>query len=457
MRIELTLYQKPMKKFLPLLAFSLMLASCNKPAGELVGTMGKQSFQEANPYGMVFVERGSFMMGTNNQSTVFSEDDNSLNVTVNAFWMDETEITNDEYKQFTNWVRDSLVLRALVNMGRMEYAIVPKDGDYDEETVRLNWKRKIPWTSKEPDIQDVLNEFKYSDGTFDYRSMLYTYKSINYDQASLLRNRYDVSVGRFPENTVITVDSSWVDSEGLIRDTTIVKRLRDRSDLVSTRIISVYPDTLVWVRDFQYAYNEPLLKMYFSHPGYAQYPVVGVTWEQANAFCNWRTAYFNGNNRVIGQDYRLPTEAEWEYAARGGKKMATYPWGGNYARDAKGCFLANFKPYRGNYAEDTGAMTMKVGTFKPNDYGLYDMAGNVSEWTSTAYNPSLNAWVSDINPSFQYNAKKNEAPMLKRKVIKGGSWKDIAYFLQCGSRSYEYQYESRSYIGFRCVRSYMGE
>ena len=86
-----------------------------------------------------------------------------------------------------------------------------------------------------------------------------------------------------------------------------------------------------------------------------------------------------------------------------------------------------------------------------------DMAGNVAEWTSSAYVSSTNTMVADMNPNFQYNAKNDDADVLKRKVIKGGSWKDIAYYLQCGVRTYEYQYESRPYVGFRCVRSFNGE
>ena len=100
---------------------------------------------------------------------------------------------------------------------------------------------------------------------------------------------------------------------------------------------------------------------------------------------------------------------------------------------------------------------MKVGLFPANDFGLYDMAGNVAEWTNSSYNTAANTSIHDMNPDFSYNAKKSDPDVLKRKVVKGGSWKDISYFLQCGVRTYEYQYESRPYIGFRCVRSHIGE
>lgn len=444
-------------KILSVVAMTAVLASCTHTAGELVGATKSSSFKEANPYGMVYIKKGAFMMGENTQSSIFGQPDNVVMVTVNAFWMDETEVTNNEYRQFVNWVRDSIAYTRLIDAGLTDYAIQPRNKDFDEENYVINWKKMIPWHSQDEEVVDALAPMFYSDGSLRTIDLHYNYHWMNYDQAQLPRNKFDVAKGKYPNGAEARVDSSWIDEDGLIRDSTITRPLREPSDLITNKIISVYPDTMVWIRDFQYAYNDPMLHGYFSFPGYAEYPVVGVTWEQAHAFCHWRTQLYRNNVTVPAHAYRLPTEAEWEYAARGGRRMAMYPWGSNYARDSKGCFLANFKPYRGAYNDDTGTMTMKVAQFRPNDFGLFDMAGNVAEWTSSAFQPSSNTYVSDVNPDFQYMARKDDPAVMKCKVIRGGSWKDISYYIQCGVRTYEYQFESRAYIGFRCVRSFVGE
>jgi len=219
----------------------------------------------------------------------------------------------------------------------------------------------------------------------------------------------------------------------------------------------VFPDTLCWIRDFTFSYNEPLATRYFWHPAFDDYPVVGVAWKQAKAFCNWRTKlhddFLSGRKEATLHDYRLPTEVEWEYAARGDRQLSMFPWGGYYTRDQEGTFKANFKPLRGNYAEDGSMTTIKVGSYDPNEFGLYDMAGNVAEWTVSAFDESAYMYINDFNPDFEYNAKADDAPAMKRKVIRGGSWKDISTYLQVATRSYEYQDTAKSYIGFRCVRT----
>jgi gliding motility-associated lipoprotein GldK len=178
------------------------------------------------------------------------------------------------------------------------------------------------------------------------------------------------------------------------------------------------------MRDFSYSYNEPQTRLYFSHPAYNDYPVVGVTWKQSVAFCNWRT---NNSDYYLGRKgrpeykidgiYRLPTEAEWEYAARGNSKTnAMYPWGSPYTRTSQGLLLANFKAGRGEYFSK-GALnrsdniyTTKVGIFpiSTNQYDLYDMSGNVAEWTSSVFYEGGYNFLGDFSPSVEFNAKDDD-------------------------------------------------
>ena len=241
----------------------------------------------------------------------------------------------------------------------------------------------------------------------------------------------------------------------------------------------VVPDTLVWRN--RLGYNEVMTNNYLRHPGYGEYPVVGVSWMQAVEFANWRTdrvnelklqqegflkqgsqyeatadANFNtdtyinaptqsfggneeilkgGKNKpnvdaegnetgvyasretgIISPKYRLPTETEWEYAALGLSEIRSYnsyrgrkkyPWDGQYTRSGnrkvKGDQLANFKQGKGDYggiagwSDDGADITAQVKSFKPNDYGLYDMAGNVAEWVADVYRPIVDDEFNDFN------------------------------------------------------------
>ena len=241
------------------------------------------------------------------------------------------------------------------------------------------------------------------------------------------------------------------------------------------------PDTLVWREKLEY--NEPFVEYYLRHPAYRDYPVVGVNWLQANDFCAWRTdrvneiiliregllvhspesqldedhfttdAYYAGQyegekaaegvqdlrpnmefrnvkmeDGILLPRYRLPTEAEWEYAALGliGNSYRelitdrkTYPWNGHYVRndDNGGKFYgqinANFVRGRGDYAGVAGALndnamiTAPVYQYAPNDYGLYNMAGNVSEWVMDVYRPLSAQDKSEFRP-FRGNVYKTK-------------------------------------------------
>jgi gliding motility-associated lipoprotein GldK len=330
--------------------------------------------------------------------------------------MDATEITNNEYRQFTNWVRDSTAAKL------MGYVKQGQDGNE-----YVDWKKAstIKWGDKST-IEKIDAIIVTPDnrifGKKELDASKIVYQSEIFDYKAAASNR-DVTIPR----------SAFI---------------------VKTKV-PVYPDSLCWVRDFSYSYNEPMAKKYFNHPAYGNYPVVGVNWKQATAFCEWRTHYMNSflesKKRAPESDFRLPTEAQWEYAARGGRSQSPYPWGGPYLRNKKGCLLANFKPGRGNYPEDGGFYTVRADAYWPNDFGLYNMAGNVAEWTSSLFYEGGYNFQHDMNPDIRWNAKDSDPPRMKRKVTRGGSWKDVGHFLQTSTRAYEYQDTSKSYIGFRCV------
>jgi len=365
------------------------------------------------------------------------------------------------------------------------------------------------------------------------------------------------------------------------------------------------PDTLVF-RD-ELAFNEPLVEYYLRHPAYNDYPVVGVSWAQANRYCEWRTDRvnelilieqgilekdpnqrgannFNTDAYLAGQyegivrqnlpdndpnndtrrarmedgffqpKYRLPTEAEWEFAAVGligedelVKDRKIYPWRGNYTRNDekanRGQIMANYARGRGDYMGVSGSLndghgiTAPVKSFWPNDYGLYDMAGNVSEWVLDVYRPLSFQDVDEFRPfrGNVYTVKERDAdgniaekdslgrvpiremtaeenlnrsnykrsdlrnfkdgdlesslttledgepdPNISTskmyfqgvgdnkdglttrisdnaRVYKGGSWRDRAYWLTPGTRRFLDENGSRDDIGFRCAMSHLGK
>ncbi len=431
----------------------VILTGCGRaPTGELVGVQDRDTWFEPDPYGMVFVPQGSFVMGPSDEDVMWANNAFNRTVSVDAFWMDETEITNNKYRQFVYHVRDSIMRRMLADAGRTEYEITEDEfGEPLDEPI-LNWEEPIDMEDLE--TNQILEDMYYQgDERFwgrkelDTRKLNFEYFWVDYEQAARSSNRYNFETEEY--------DGVVYDQDGQ------ESPIEDRSSFVLRDVVNVYPDTLVWIHDFTYSYNEPMANMYFWHPSYDDYPVVGVTWEQAKAFSIWRTQYLNEHLARRGegfvQNYRLPLESEWEYAARGGLELSPYPWGGPYTRNYDGCFLANFKPLRGNYTDDGWLYTAPVASFEPNDYGLYDMAGNVAEWTENAYDESFYTVTHDLNPNYSYNALPDDPPALKRKVVRGGSWKDVAYYLQVSTRSYEYQDTATSYVGFRNVRSYLGD
>jgi len=325
-----------------LLLALLLLQSCffgkkGKDDGQLRGVQGREGWEQEVPFGMTVCPPGTFHMGQADEDIASSRIGMNKQITISAFYMDETEITNNEYRQFVD------------------------------------------------------NMLAASD-----------------------------------------TSSEWTQDD-------IMEQL--------------YPDTTVWTNDFSHHMGEPMTEYYYIHPAFDDYPVVGVDWFAAKAFSEWRSKFLNAFRETEGlfpmPNFRLPTEAEWEYSARGGRDMAKYPWGGPYMRNGKGCALANFKPGRGNYYDDGFSYTSPVSSYFANDFGLYDMSGNVAEWCEDAYNPASVPVVWDLNPTYF-------DPNEPRKVIRGGSWKDIEYYAETGTRTFEYQDSARSYVGFRCVMTYLG-
>lgn len=398
-----------------------IMSSCSSSNnGELIGVQERSTWYQTEPHGMAFVPSGVFQTGQSGEDIMYSLNAPVKTVSVKAFFMDDTEISNNEYRQFVYWVRDSI---AHTILGHVE----ENPNGYEV----ILWDEEINYGDVE--VRDELSEMYYDEGQriagkieMDTRTFNYTYSYYDFFEAAKNANR-----GKPRTDFIRTIES-----------------------------INVYPDTLVWVRDFQFSYNEPQTQHYFSHPAYDDYPVVGVDWAQANAFCNWRTELLNRFRHTKGlaemPPFRLPTEWEFEYASRGGHNTSPYPWGGPYIRNDKGCFLANFKPGRGNYSDDGGFYTVKVYSYNPNDYALYNTSGNVAEWTSTAYEEAISQSVHDLNPDFKYNHQREDHKVMKRKVIRGGSWKDIGYFLQNSTRTFEYADSAKSYIGFRCAMDFLG-
>ena len=469
---------KHLTLFLSTILLAFIMASCasgsrNAAGGEVTG-VSASSWAEPTPYGMVLVSRGSMKIGPSEADSLWNLRADSRGMSVDAFWMDETEVTNGKYKQFVFWVRDSIIRERLADpaYGGNEDFKIEEDREGNPITPRLNWTKPIPWRNpNEDEARAIESVYRTNPITgvkeLDPEQLNYRYEVYNHTEAAKRKHR--LNHARREYNTdkpvptdvpVISKDTAFINDNGEIVRQTITRGLQSDYDFLNTYIVNVYPDTTAWINDFENAYNEPYVRMYFSNGGYNDYPVVGVSWEQANAFCNWRTDFLRralGREGVYVEPYRLPTEAEWEFAARAGVNENKYPWEGDLPlTEEKGCFYANFKPQDGNYVQDGHLITSRVGTYTPNDFGLYDMAGNVSEWTSTAFTESVSKLTSDMNPEYRYDAAKEDPYKMKRKIVRGGSWKDVAHNIRSDIRMWEYQNEQRSYIGFRCVRSQIG-
>ena len=430
-----------MKKILFLsLVVTFLLSGCaGSGNGELIGGKDRLVWNPTDPYGMVFIPQGSFVMGPSDQDVPFANVSTNQRVSVGAFYMDETEITNNEYRQFERWVVDSMIRTEMKLFKNHRGDTVLSNNVVNGDTLRvIDWSVRLNENDEEYKfLYDSMFVKTYVDGTpiKEEDNFIYRYEELNV-RALSQSNQND-------EEAIDDMDASTY-----------------RDNFVIEREVKIYPSTLDYQSDYAYANNETDATFNYEHVAHDDYPVVGITWEQANAFCHWRThvmnSFLRSHKEPLLPDFRLPTETEWEYAARGGLDVSPYPWGGPYTRNMKGCFLANFKPLRGNYVADGGLKAIKVMQYNPNNYGLYDMAGNVAEWTSTVFDETSTSYSHDMNSDNSYMSSESDQDVLKRKVVRGGSWKDISYFIQNSTRTYEYDDVSTSYIGFRCVMDFLG-
>ena len=301
----------------------------------------------------------------------------------------------------------------------------------------------------------------------------------------------------------VTVQSFYLDQTEIANIHWLEYLFYIQRDSSEAFYLSALPDTTVWEKEL--AYNTPYVSNYLRYPGFRYYPVVGVSWNQAVDYCRWRTEAVNKQKAIeyYGEDYidgdippvesgvylpefRLPTEAEWEYAAYGQvgnqfldenqTQRRLYPWDGRTIRSSKsgsvGKFQANFKRGRGDYAgiagalNDAGFVTTSIYEYAPNDFGLYNMAGNVNEWGFDIYRPLNFQDMEDLNPirksgflddeeDYDY---ENFNSMISNasRVYKGGSWADGAMWLSPGTRRFLDQDSSAATIGFRCATTALG-
>lgn len=367
----------------------------------------KSAISSTLPLSVVEIPTGTFVMGDESDTSSVMKKERMKPVLISGFYISQAEITNAQYKEFVHWVRDSIAARTLGG----EYITV-NSGD----TV-INWKNASKINYGNPEIIAQLGDL-FTDPakslnnkrTIDPNKLVYLMQGFNYQEAAKKENKD-----------------------------------KNPNEFMYRYSVPIYPDTLCWMRDFGYSNNEQMAVGYFNSPKYQNYPVVGVSWNQANAFCDWMTkqkiyAYQIKNKLAQGGKCRLPTEAEWAYAASLDERSSE----------------ANSVAAQQNNEDQMPAGQEKIFPIYVNDSkkgkaGLYNMADNVSEWMITSYYEGGENFQNRFNPDIQFGTPQSQSKFQRRKVIRGGSWKDTPSMVTTNNRSYDDMDATHSYLGFRVV------
>ena len=523
----------------------------------------------AAPPGMVYVPGGSVTIKYSQSST---DTNSKKRVSLSSFYIDKTEVTNQQYRMFTEWVIDSI---AIVNYLKDDkWFLDPPPGGWKDDAAK-NEVAKSDTTAVKDTLLSALggdmsataatpaatttttptvaaapvNAVTDSNGrqvrrriNWDVVKHKDIFESNDDEIKSKIAPMFDPVTGKIKEE-LYTYTYTYLKATGTNKNVKIGE--------YATESINVYPDEKIWFKDLNNSQVDILVENYFTQPPFDDYPVVGVTWKQARAFAAWRShTNFDYANiadylKYYKLQYSLPSEAQWVYAAGkdiknsnqpvatpepepeatpdsvataattapatdstgaampatdsaalsaitaatdasatpaaededgGGKKKKKKKKKNNedeesvdevavvapakpdkdatpVDKDRNGSLLVNFKQEEGDYTEDGANFTLPVMSYSPNEFGVYNMIGNVAEWVLDAYSPSAFAFVSDVNPVLLYDADQKDGDAMKRKVVRGGSFVSNAKALSPFTRDYELQENVHCYIGFRCVMS----